>query len=204
MGRLSRHDAMTLERRTATLLEADPTGGTLSTLEHRQVPLERINLRAAAADEDAGGFEGIALPWNTLDSYGTRFHSSAFDDTLDSALYAFLWMHDPWDVLGAFTAEARDDGLWIAGDYDDTQSGREARVKARSGSAPGLSVGFQRLEVDEDDPNLITRARLVEVSQITARMQAVPGAGLTATRKAADTERRVAVARARLALSGRR
>lgn len=199
MGRLSRHDRMVMERRT--LLSETATAAALEpALEHRVVT---GRLEQRVGEDEEGTFEGLALPWNTLDSYGTRFHSGCFSETLDSDLYAFLWMHDPWDVLGAFRAEERETGLWIAGAYDNTPAGQAGRVRARSGSAPGLSVGFIRLEVDEDDPNLITKARLVEVSQITARMQAVPGAGLTDARVRDEPtlEQKARRARARLALS---
>ena len=55
-----------------------------------------------------------------------------------------------------------------------TRDGRDARTKART-SAPGLSVGFRSVIFDEEDPERIIAAQLVEVSQITARMAAVPG-----------------------------
>jgi hypothetical protein len=58
------------------------------------------------------------------------------------------------------------------------------RVRAKSGSAPELSVGFVWLDSDADDENLITKARLVEGSQITARMASVPGSQISAVRAA--------------------
>jgi phage head maturation protease len=114
-----------------------------------------------------------------------------------------------------FTAVERgDEGLWIEGNYDDTQLGQDLRVRARSGSAPGLSVGFVWLDSDPDDENTITSARVVEGSQITARMASVPGSQISAVRSAAMTDglvvadpsdeenvravQRIAAARARL------
>lgn len=140
---------------------------------------------------DGADFWGPALPWNTLDSYGTRFAPDCFrDGGIDEGTYALLWMHDPWTVAGTFTAEAREQHLWIEGSYDDTPEGNAARARGKSGSARGLSVGFERIgdETLEDGSILITKARLVEVSQITSRMESVPGAGLAGVRHTLPVE----------------
>jgi HK97 family phage prohead protease len=161
-----------------------------------------IAVRAAA--EDAGTFDGWAVLWDTVDSYGTTFAPTSFTDGgLDSDPYAMLWMHDRDRPIGVFTAESRDRGLWIEGGWDDTTDGRDARARAKSGSAPGLSVGFVPIMVDPDDENRFTQVRLVETSQITRRMAAVPGAELVGARAAAKAPSvlaAAAAARARLAL----
>lgn len=172
-----------------------------------------IEVRADGAD--GPDFWGPALPWMTLDSYATRFARDAFaDGGVDADPYALLWMHDPWTVAGTLTVEDRDEHLWIEGFYDDTPDGDAARKRAKSGSARGLSIGFERLadEQQQDGTVTITKARLVEVSQITSRMESVPGAGLAGVRAsgvpvAAETpspadRARYAAAAARLRLSG--
>lgn len=139
----------------------------------------------ADGSNDGPQFWGPALPWNTLDSYGTRFAPDAFrDGGVDTDTYALLWMHDPWTVAGTLTAEPREAHLWIEGFYDDTPEGNAARARAKSGSASALSVGFERIgdEQLDDGSILITKARLVEVSQVTSRMESVPGAGLAGVR----------------------
>jgi HK97 family phage prohead protease len=145
-----------------------------------------LEVRADGEADERGDFWGPALPWNTLDSYGTRFAPDAFrEGGVDTEPYALLWMHDPWTVAGTLWAEPRDDALWIArGLYDDTPDGAAARSRGKSGSARGLSVGFERIgdEQLEDGSVLITKARLVEISQITSRMESVPGAGLAGVR----------------------
>ncbi|MEU7155155.1 HK97 family phage prohead protease [Streptomyces chrestomyceticus] len=153
-----------------------------------------IDLRAADADD--GTFEGLACRYGVVDSYGTTFHQRVFRKGLKGQ-YAMLFMHSPMQPVGTFTAEERDDGLYISGRYDDTAAGRDARTMARSGSAPELSVGFVRTdlpdwdklaEMDDDKRRdvmeNIRSARLVEVSQITARMAAVPGSKLKTVRHA--------------------
>jgi HK97 family phage prohead protease len=159
---------------------------TLGTFETRlAVPATAggIDLRAAAAG--SGEFEGYACRWNVTDSFGTRFVPGCFTaGELDERLYALLWMHDPNQPGATFTARETDDGLWIEGAYDETQLGQDMRARAKSGSAPELSVGFVWRDSDPDDENAITNARLVETSQITARMASVPGAQISAVRAA--------------------
>jgi HK97 family phage prohead protease len=156
--------------------------------------LEEINWRLDGGGD--GTFEGLACRYGVVDSYGTTFHPRAFRKGLRGS-YALLFMHSPYQPIGTFTAEERDDGLYISGRYDDTAAGRDARTMARSGSASELSVGFVRTDLpdwsklaemsDEDREAVLANikgARLVEVSQITARMAAVPGSKLKTVRSA--------------------
>ena len=144
-----------------------------------------------------GTFNGIACQYGKKDSYGTTFHPGVFRRGIDKGSYAYLFMHSPFDPIGTFRADEQSNFLHIDGRYDDTQSGRDKRAMARSGSARELSVGFVRTDLpdwkklaemadeDRDDVlNNIRSARLVEVSQITARMAAVPGSKLKTVRSA--------------------
>lgn len=157
--------------------------------------LEDIEWRV---EEGADGtFAGYACRYGKKDSYGTTFHPGVFRKGLDKQDYALLFMHSPYSPVGTFRAEEKADHLWIEGRYDDTAAGRDARVMARSGSARELSVGFVRTDLpdwkklydmeEEARTELlenIRSARLVEVSQITARMAAVPGSKLKTVRSA--------------------
>jgi HK97 family phage prohead protease len=148
-------------------------------------------------DGEDGTFDGVACQYGRKDSYGTTFHPGVFKRGIDKGSYAYLFMHSPYDPIGTFRADEQSNLLHIAGAYDDTQAGRDARVMARSGSARELSVGFVRTDLppweklaamtDEDRADVlenIRSARLVEVSQITARMAAVPGSKLKTVRSA--------------------
>lgn len=159
------------------------------------------NLTIRAGEGEAGTFEGYACVWNVTDTYGTSFRPGSFrDGGLDADPYALLWMHSPFDVLGTFTAEEDDIGLRIAGAWDETPEGITGRARARSGSAPGLSVGFVPIMVDPDDETAFTQCRLVETSQITRRMASVPGAELDKVRMAGTVRDRRAAADRALAL----
>lgn len=157
--------------------------------------LEDVEWRVA--DGDDGTFAGYACRYGKKDSYGTTFHPGVFRKGIDKQDYALLFMHSPYQPVGTFRAEEKADHLWIEGRYDDTAAGQDARKMARSGSARELSVGFVRTdlpdwkklyEMEEDARrellDNIKSARLVEVSQITARMAAVPGSKLKTVRSA--------------------
>jgi HK97 family phage prohead protease len=157
--------------------------------------LDEIEWRVEEGQD--GTFGGYACRYGKKDSYGTTFHPGVFRKGLDKQDYALLFMHSPYSPVGTFRAEEKADHLWIEGRYDDTAAGRDARVMARSGSARELSVGFVRTDLpdwkklyelgDEERAELlenIRSARLVEVSQITARMAAVPGSKLKTVRSA--------------------
>ena len=147
----------------------------------QQTIVRSIELRAVAKQGE-NSFEGLACKYGVVDAYGTTFMPNCFTrGGLDDTVYAFLWMHDPSNPVGTFTAEERADGLYIVGKWDDTTAGRDARAAAMSGSASDLSVGFTWYKEDGAEDN-ITIARLTEVSQVTTRFGAVPGSALTAAR----------------------
>jgi HK97 family phage prohead protease len=162
--------------------------------------LGQLQLRVQT-DQD-GSFDGYACPFDVRDSYGTTFAPHSFTaGGLDQDAYPLLFMHQPDRPVGVFYAKEDGHGLHVVGRWDDTQAGQDARVQARSGSAPGLSVGFVPVGMDPQDDARFVACRLVEVSQITRRMQAVPGATLVGVRSAADVDRLRAIARAKLTLA---
>jgi HK97 family phage prohead protease len=145
------------------------------------------DLRFGNGPEVDGVFTGYGSIFGVTDSYGTRMMPGCWRaGGLDEQPYALLWMHNPDVVLGTFTAREDERGLWMEGRYDATDVGQRARAQAQSGSAPELSVGFVQLESLADDADAFTVCRLVEVSQITARMASTPGAALANVRAAAD------------------
>lgn len=158
---------------------------TFETRRAAPVNMQGIDLRASATD---GTFEGFLCRFNVKDSYGTHFVPGCFQTGgLDERLYALLWMHNPTQPGATFTAKEKgNDGLWIEGAYDDTGLGSDMRTRAKSGSAPELSCGFIWRDSDPDDEDAITSAKLVEGSQITARMASVPGSQIEAVRHALE------------------
>jgi HK97 family phage prohead protease len=170
--------------------------------DYRYVAFQNLAVRSDQ-EGDAPHFEGWACRHDTLDAYGTEFAPGSWSaGGLDGEAYALCWMHDPTTPVGVFRAQDQAEGLWIRGWWDDTADGRDARIKGQTGSAPELSVGFRQAIFDDDKPNRIVAVKLVEVSQITARMAAVPGSEFTSARSATATGRRqVALSRLRLRTS---
>lgn len=143
-----------------------------------------VEIRVTPGDETGNTFEGLACKYGVVDSYGTVFQPGCFTrGGLEAGKYALLWMHDPNRPVGTLTAEERQDGLYIVGQWDQNTAGQEARVAAMSGSASDLSVGFRWMN---DSETTITDAQLLEVSQVTSRFGAVPGSKLTAVRHVLD------------------
>jgi phage head maturation protease len=165
---------------------------------YRYIALSDLTVRADT-EGDKPHFEGWACRHGVIDAYGTEFTAGCWSaGGLDNEPYALCWMHDPTIPVGVFRAQDQAEGLWIEGWWDATRDGSDARTKGSSGSAPELSVGFRQAIFDEDEPNRIVAVKLVEVSQITARMAAVPGSQFTDARSAPATGRSVAAARLRL------
>lgn len=146
-------------------------------------PAQAIEVRFGNGPDIDGTFEGYANVWDVTDSYGTRFRPGCFRaGGLDGNAYALLWMHDERDVIGTFTAAEDERGLRVEGRFAATTRGQDCRALAQMGAAPELSVGFVRLGVQDDDPDAIVSARLIESSLITKRMASTPGAELVAVR----------------------
>lgn len=162
----------------------------MTTLQHRFTdPVAVGQLRFGNGPELDGTFEGYLSVHGVTDSYGTRMMPGCWRaGGLDDKPYALLWMHDPTQVIGTFTATEDERGLLISGRFDATDEGQRARARAQSGSAPGLSVGFNPRQSLPDDPDAFTVCELIEGSLITARMASTPGASVTGVRAAAQAD----------------
>jgi phage head maturation protease len=168
---------------------------------HRTVAFSDLDVRWDDGEGSDPHFRGWACRHDTIDAYGTEFAAGCWSaGGLDGEPYALCWMHDPRQPVGIFRASDRAEGLWIEGWWDDTRDGRDARTRAKSRTAPELSVGFRSAIFDEEKANRIIAVKLVEVSQIVARMAAVPGSHMTSARQtpSATDARRIARARLRL------
>ena len=139
-----------------------------------------------AAPSDDGSFDGVAVRFNTVDSYRTTFDPAAF--AWDGNSLPLLWAHDPSAILGSVRAVTPDsEGLRIKARLNlQVAKAREAHALLKEGDLSGLSIGFRRLK-DETRPNgvrHITQARLMEVSLVA--IPSVPGSRVTAVRSVPD------------------
>ena len=141
-------------------------------------------VRFAPAAED-GTIEGVAVTFDTVDSYNTTFDRRAF--TWEGRSLPLLWSHRADEVVGSVhKITPQPDGLKIVGKLNmDVQRAREVRAMLLAGDVSGLSIGFNTIK-DERRGGVrhITKAALKEVSFVA--FPAVPGSHVTAVRAASN------------------
>jgi len=139
-----------------------------------------------APPADDGTIEGIAVRFNTVDSYRTSFDARAF--AWDGKSLPLLWSHRADEVVGSVHSVAVEaDGLKVRGKLNlEVQRAREVRAMLIAGDVSGLSIGFRRLKDESRAGGIrhITQARLVEVSFVA--VPSVPGSRVTSVRTVPD------------------
>lgn len=143
--------------------------------------LDLLEIRLAAAADD-GTVEGIAVKFDTLDTYGTTFDRGAFAGV--SKRVPMLWSHDASTVLGSWTSvTVADDGLRVQGKLNlAVQRAQEVRAMLAEGDIGGISIGFETLksEARAGGTRHITKVKLHEISLVA--MASIPGARVTKVR----------------------
>lgn len=113
--------------------------------QHRAV----LQFRAATEtreQDDRTWVRGVAVAWDSRNSYGETFVPGAFSESLatrgDTKPLAMRWMHRT--TIGRWTEHSEDDdGLAVAGPLSDTQTARDEAIPLlRDGAVTGLSIGF--------------------------------------------------------------
>lgn len=132
---------------------------------------------------DTGEIEGVAVRFNTVDTYRTEFHPDAFRG-LEGRSVPMLWAHDPSNVIGSWSSfQVRADGLTAKGKLNlAVAKALEVRSLLQAGDIKGLSIGFRTVK-DERRSNGIRRimeAALHEISIVA--FPSVPGSGITSVR----------------------
>jgi len=132
---------------------------------------------------ETGEIEGVAVRFNTVDSYRTEFAPDAFLG-LEGRSVPMLWAHDPANVIGSWSSfQVRGDGLTAKGKLNlAVAKAQEVRSLLQAGDIRGLSIGFRTVK-DERRANGVRRiveARLHEISIVA--FPSVPGSGITSVR----------------------
>ena len=139
-----------------------------------------------ATPADDGTIEGLAVRFDTLDSYKTTFDRRAF--AWDGKSLPLLWSHRSDEVVGSVrSVSVEADGLRIRGKLNlDVAKAREVRSLLIAGDIGGLSIGFRRLKDESRSGGVrhITQAQLIEVSFVA--VPSVPGSGVTSIRATPD------------------
>lgn len=135
---------------------------------------------------DSGEIEGVAVRFNTVDTYRTEFAEDAFRG-LEGRTVPMLWAHDPSNVIGSWSSfQVRAEGLTARGKLNlAVAKALEVRSLLQAGDIKGLSIGFRTVK-DERRSNGIRRiveALLHEISIVA--FPSVPGSGITSVRTTA-------------------
>ncbi len=142
---------------------------TMKEIRAYQVP-EQYQVRAVEGSD--GIFEGYAIVWDVIDSYGTRFKKGCCSKTLDERgdKIKILNQHNTNEPIGKPLAMAEDDiGLHVRGQLvAGVQKADEMRALMDAQVIDGLSIGFSTLQ--EKPGKLardITEIKLYEFSPVT-------------------------------------
>jgi HK97 family phage prohead protease len=130
-----------------------------------------------------GEIEGVAVRFDTVDTYRTSFAPEAFRG-LEGRSIPMLWAHDPANVVGSWNAfQVRDGGLTAKGKLNlEVGKAKEVRAMLKAGDISGLSIGFSTVKDERASNGIrrITEARLYEISIVA--FPSVPGSGVTKVR----------------------
>lgn len=148
----------------------------------------RRHLRGEVRAVDQAGegtFEVLAVAYNVVDDYETRFVPGVFNESLEQRLPVIAWAHDWAEPVGRATGW-RDEpavGLWIPGRLDlggSVPRAEQAYEQIRSGTLTDVSVGFWTTAKRTADDGIteIVKGELDEVSFVLRG--AVPGAKVLA------------------------
>lgn len=171
------------------------------------VRLTNLEMRAEAdglPDGICGAVTGVALVYDVVDSYQTKFAPGSLDRTKRekvAAKKAQLFLDHVYGVRMhvGYVAELRTvgDTEVMVGHLFDTEDGRRAKeylsAVTRSGANTGLSVGFWgRMSeiVTDDDGDKALRYTEIELDEVSiVPRPAVPGTKVTGVRREADPEK---------------
>ncbi|PBB85727.1 HK97 family phage prohead protease [Mesorhizobium sp. WSM3876] len=143
--------------------------------------LDILELRLGAPADD-GTIEGVAVKFDTIDSYRTTFDRRAFSGV--AKRLPMLWSHDQAQVIGSWNGiTVADDGLRVKGRLNlEVERAREVRAMLTQGDIDGISIGFETLTSESRTGGVrhITKANIHEISLVA--LAAVPGAKVTSIR----------------------
>lgn len=125
--------------------------------------------------ENKFDFSGWATRANVKCSDGRTIMPNAFKHN-DGQIVPLVWNHqhnDPNEVLGHALLENRDDGVYVYGKFNDTESGQTAKLLVQHGDVNALSIYANQLK--EKMSNVI-HGNIREVSLVLAG--ANPGASI--------------------------
>jgi HK97 family phage prohead protease len=148
--------------------------------------MNRIEIKAALAVDDAGLITGVAWPFGTPDRVGDMIEKGAFATA--AVPLPMLFGHDPLQPVGAWTGVAEtDEGFVVKGKLTlSVNRAREVRDLVHDGAVGGLSIGFETRKAAprRGGGRTITDLDLVEISLVSVPCH--PRARITGAKSAAE------------------
>lgn len=123
--------------------------------------------------DDDGHIEGLAVGYGNLDHGGDVVLPGAISRSVEGRkTLPMLLYHDQKRPVGVWREfKETGEGLLVKGQFDPTQEGKDARLRAKSGSLGGLSMGYKTLKQRyEGKARHIIEAFLHEISLVTIPM----------------------------------
>lgn len=145
--------------------------------------MDRIEIKAQLAVDDAGEITGLAWPFGSPDRVGDVIERGAFAKA--SAPLPMLASHDQKDTVGVWSEVTETaEGLTVKGRLlvKDVQRAAEVRALIQAGALRGLSIGFvsRKALPRKGGGRTISDLELLEISVVA--VPAHPGARITSAK----------------------
>jgi HK97 family phage prohead protease len=130
--------------------------------------MEKFEIKASFAVDDAGTIAGIAWPFGTPDRVGDIIQKGAFNVAV--ADLPMLLGHNPEEIIGLWDeVKETSEGLTVKGRLNVNESSRARAVRGliQGGLISGLSIGFKTKAATKNGRNrVISALDLLEVSVV--------------------------------------
>lgn len=114
---------------------------------------------------------GYGSIFGNVDAAGDIVIAGAFAESIASGRKVkMLWQHDSREVVGIWNVIKEDEkGLYLEGEFANTERAREAKELIRIGAINGLSIGYRTTDSDynQHGHRLIKKCELWETSIVT-------------------------------------
>lgn len=114
---------------------------------------------------------GYGSIFGNVDHVGDVVLQGAFAESITSGRKVkMLWQHQSTDVIGIWNVIKEDSkGLYMEGEFANTEKAREAKELVKIGAVDGLSIGYKTIDADYNNAGnrLIKKAELWETSIVT-------------------------------------
>lgn len=138
-------------------------------------------------------FEGYGAVFKNVDYGGDVILPGAFKKSLaeQTKLPPMFWMHQPDQVPGKWLSMKEDKyGLFVKGEFADTQLGRETHTLMKMEAVTGMSIGYitRKDEFANDGTRLLKELDLMETSIVSMPMNPLAQVTAVKTRTSATGE----------------